>query len=162
MGESKLAERRLKKRHTFSATAEITELTSGSRLSSRAADLSLQGCYLDSLNPFAVGTRIRVRITWEGSELTCAAVVRDSQPGLGMGVSFANLDDARKAILQGWIAKLDAMGADDTSVFSVSEGSNPAPIGEMKEKLALKLVELLQKKGVLNSSEVSDLLRDKI
>lgn len=160
MEENKIAERRLKKRHPFSATSEITELTSGARLSSRAADLSLQGCYLDSLNPFAVGTRLRVHIMWEGSEFTCAAVVRDSQPGLGMGVSFANLDDARRGILQGWIDKLDSAGA-DTEVLSVSEGSKPAPISESKDKLSLKLIELLQKKGVLNASEVSDLLRDK-
>jgi len=161
MEENKIAERRLKKRHAFSATAEITELTSGACLKSRAADLSMQGCYLDSLNPFAVGTRIRVRINWEGAELTCAAVVRDSQPGLGMGVFFAGLDDVRKGILHRWIDKLDSTGTVD-SALAVSEGSKPVPAVELKEKLALKLIDLLQKKGLLNTSEVSELLRNKI
>ena len=160
MNDTKTAERRLKKRHPFSATSEITELTSGARLASRAADLSMQGCYLDSLNPFAVGTRIRVRIVWEGAELTCAAVVRDSQPGLGMGVSFANLDDARKEILQGWISKLDSEGASDAGQLSISESRELGPTNASKEKLATKLIELLQKKGLLNASEVFDLLRD--
>jgi hypothetical protein len=161
MAESKIAERRLKKRHPFSATSEVTELTTGARLSTRAADLSLQGCYLDSLNPFAVGTRIRVCISWDGTELTCAAIVRDSQPGLGMGVSFANLDEAHVAILQGWINKLDPGEAAAAGTMRAPEERKPAPTAEMKEKLALKLIDLLQKKGMLNASEVSDLLRDK-
>lgn len=161
MGDSKIAERRLKKRHAFSATAEITELTSGARLASRAADLSMQGCYLDSLNPFAVGTRIRVRIMWEGSELICAAVVRDSQPGLGMGVSFANLDDARRAVLQGWVNRLDSGGRVEANVQSAVTDGMAEPDGEMNEALALRLVELLGKKGLLDASEVSSLLRNK-
>ncbi|HTC65281.1 MAG TPA: PilZ domain-containing protein [Candidatus Saccharimonadales bacterium] len=162
MGEEKIEERRLKKRHLFSASTEITELTSGARFSTRAADLSLQGCYLDSLNPLEIGTKIRVRIMWDGAELTCSALVRDSQPGLGMGVAFTDMDDARKALLQGWIEKLDPAGSSDQATPSISEISKPVPNPETKENLALRLIDLLHKKGLLNASEVSGLLRDKI
>jgi len=160
--EIKVAERRLNKRHAFSATAEVTELRTGASLSTRAADLSLQGCYLDSLNPFEVGARIRVRINWDGFDLTCAAIVRDSQPGMGMGVAFTDMDDAREAVLQGWIDQLASRGVADRSGPSISENSKQVVQAETKDKLALKLIELLQKKGLLNASEVAGLLRDKI
>jgi hypothetical protein len=161
MGDEKKAERRLKKRHAFSAATEITELTTGARFSTRAADLSLQGCYLDSQNPLDIGTKIRVRIMWDGFELTCSAVVRDSQPGLGMGVAFTNMDGARLAVLQGWIEKLDPAETADQAAPSISESSKEVAKPEVKDKLALRLIELLYKKGLLDAGEVSALLKDK-
>src|SRR5580658_7722735 len=101
-----MGERRQTDRHTFSAAAEVVELTSFSRISTRAADLSQKGCYLDSLNPFPIGTNVRVRIRWGGAELACTAVVRDAQPGLGMGVAFTDLDPPREALIKTWIEKL--------------------------------------------------------
>jgi hypothetical protein len=158
--EERIVERRLKKRHAFSAATEITELRTGSRFSTRAADLSLQGCYLDFLNPLEIGKRIRVRIRWEGSEITCSAVVRDSQPGLGMGVAFTDMDDARNAVLMGWIEKLDPLGVADQSAPSISENSELVANPEINDKLSQRLIDLLHKKGMLTASEVSALLRD--
>lgn len=162
MGEEKIAERRLKKRHAFSAATEISELITGTRFTTCAAELSLQGCYLDFLNPLEVGTKIRVRIVWDGSELTCSAVVRNSQPGLGLGGAFTDMDDARKAVLQGWIEKLDLSGVPDQAEPSISESSKPVANSEIKDKLALRLIDLLHKKGLLDGNEVSAWLRDKI
>jgi len=50
-------DRRRATRYSFSATAEVLEIASGTRVSARAADLSMNGCYLDTLNPFAVGSK---------------------------------------------------------------------------------------------------------
>lgn len=162
MGEVNASERRRKKRHVFSATTEVTDLSSGAKASTRAADLSLQGCFLDSMNPFEVGSKIRLRIQWGGAELTCTAVVRDSQPGMGMGVAFTEMDEARNALLERWIQKLNQPGvaADLTPSFSEKSKKDAKP--ETKETLALRLVNLLQKKGLLSTGEVSALLRDDI
>jgi len=43
------AERRASPRYPFVAVAEVTELSSGARLSARTSDLSLGGCYIDTL-----------------------------------------------------------------------------------------------------------------
>jgi hypothetical protein len=161
-GGVEVEERRRMKRHAFSATTEVVDAATGARLSSRAADLSLNGCYLDSLNPFVVGSKIRIRIAWGGADLTCAAVVRDSQPGMGMGVAFTDLDDARRALIQKWIEKLDSSTVVDLSPSNLSDNFKSAPSPDSRDALAVRLIELLQKKGLLTANDVAGLLRDKI
>ena len=55
-------ERRRAVRHPFVASAEVEDLAVGSRLPSRISDLSAGGCYVDTINPFADGTRVRVDV----------------------------------------------------------------------------------------------------
>jgi hypothetical protein len=45
------SERRRSPRYPFLAAAELTESTSGVRLKASANDLSLNGCYLETINP---------------------------------------------------------------------------------------------------------------
>ncbi len=158
---TEVTERRRMERHAFSATTEVADLATGARLFSRAADLSLHGCYLDSLNPFAIGSKIQVRISWDGAELKCSAVVKDSQPGMGMGVAFTDLDDTRRTLIEKWVEKLNSSGHGDPLPSSVSENFKSAPSQNEREPLTLKLIELLHKKGLLNSSEVANLFGDK-
>jgi len=159
---TEVKERRQNERHTFSATAEVLELISGIRLSTRAADLSQMGCYLDSLNPFAVGSKVRLCIQSDKSELTCAAVVRDSQPGMGMGVAFTDLDDAQHALIKTWIERLGSPSPADFSTSLISETAKAAPPDDQTDDLAERLVDLLHKKGLLSSGEVAALLRARI
>jgi len=161
-GGTTVAERRKMKRHAFSATTEVADLATGARLTTRAADLSLQGCYLDSLNPFAIGSQIQVRITWGGAELKCKAVVRDSKPGMGMGVAFTDLDDARRSLIEKWIEQLDPQAQADLAMSSPSENLNSKSLQDARESLALKLIDLLHKKGLLNANDVASLFRDQI
>jgi hypothetical protein len=154
-------DRRQNKRYTFSATAEVVETVSGARLSTRAADLSQEGCYLDSLNPFPIGSNVRVRISWGGAELTCTAVVRDSQPGMGMGIAFTNLNDARKALIESWIKRLCSPTSEDSSPSRLSE-NKPTKRDHQGDRLMERLLELLQKKGLLSANDVAALLSDRI
>src|SRR6266480_301632 len=75
MSSSQDSERREAPLHPFIASAEETDLASGARLSARVSDLSLKGCYLDTLNPFPKGTRIRLVIFYGGETFTALATV---------------------------------------------------------------------------------------
>jgi hypothetical protein len=161
-GVATLGERRKNKRYNFSATAEVVETVSGTRLSMRASDLSQKGCFLDSLSSFAIGSNVRVRICWNGTELTCTAVVRDSQPGMGMGVAFTNLDNAQKALIDSWIERLTSPTLADLSPSPLSGDAKPAPAPDQEDALAVQLIDLLHKKGVLSSNDVASLLRDRL
>ena len=44
------------------ASAEVTEPSSGTRLSARVSELGLGGCYIETLNPFPDGTLVQLRI----------------------------------------------------------------------------------------------------
>jgi hypothetical protein len=157
-----MAERRQHERHAFSATTEVVDLASGARLSTRAADLNKGGCYLDMLNPLPVGSKVRIRISSDGGDLACTAVVRDSQPGMGMGVSFADLNDAQKGLIDSWIEKLGSPGLAGHSPSPFSDSAKTVPPPDQKDALAVKLIDLLHKKGLLSSNDVAALLRDRI
>src|SRR6266702_3439023 len=58
------------------------------RLKTRLSDLSLSGCYVDTLHPLPVGARIRLRVVRNKIILEALATVIYSEPRLGMGVSF--------------------------------------------------------------------------
>jgi hypothetical protein len=157
-----MEDRRQHNRHAFSATAEVVDMISGARLSTRVADLNEGGCYLDMMSPLAIGSEVRVCIRSGGTELTCVAVVRDSQPGMGMGVAFTNLDEARKTLIESWIKRLGSPGLADASVSPPSENVKPAPPPDQRDALSVKLIDLLHKKGLLSSNDVASLLRDRV
>src|SRR6266702_4083641 len=56
-------ERRRGPRYPFIASAELIEQKADVRIASRVSELSLNGCYLDMMNPFPQGTMVLVKIS---------------------------------------------------------------------------------------------------
>jgi hypothetical protein len=102
------SERREAPRHPFIASAEETDLASGTRLSARVSELSLKGCYLDTLNPFPKGTQIRLVIFHGGATFTALATVIYPQPNMGMGVEFSAVEPEQLKVLLKWLEELSA------------------------------------------------------
>lgn len=98
-------ERRSAPRHAMVLAAEVIELSRGAKLNARIADISLTGCYIDTLNPLPQGSEIRLRIT-HGDEtfVTLARVVYVS-PGMGMGVTLISLEDQHLSCLARWFSE---------------------------------------------------------
>jgi hypothetical protein len=159
--EETAPDRRQGERHNLSATAEVVEIASGIRLSTRAADLSQSGCYLDTLNPFAIGSNVQVSIRPQGAELRCAAVVRDAQSGMGMGIAFTDLDDARKALIESLIGRLGSPALADFPPPHFPENAKPGAPQDQREALAVRLIDLLHERGLLSPGDVASLLRDR-
>ncbi len=87
------------------ASAEVTEVASGTLLTARTSDLSRTGCYIDTLNPTPAKTIVRIRLTHGGEELDLPARIVYVSPGLGMGIRFdEDLTPAQLAILDRWVA----------------------------------------------------------
>ena len=100
------SERREAPRHPFIASAEETDLASGARLSARVSELSLKGCYLDTLNPFPKGTKIKLVIFYGGATFTVHATVIYPQPNMGMGVVFSAVEPEQLEVLTKWLTEL--------------------------------------------------------
>jgi len=102
-----IAERRSAPRHAMVLAAEVIELPRGAKLSARTSDVSLTGCYIDTLNPVPQGSEVRVRIT-HGTEtfVSLGRVVYVSY-GLGMGIQFVNVEDGELAKLDRWFSETD-------------------------------------------------------
>jgi len=94
-------------RHKISFPVEIRDERVNTPLRVNATDVSGNGCYVETVMPLAVGTEIRVDF-WIGEEhLSPMAVVRTSDPGVGMGIEFTGLPDETKKKLQAHLDKID-------------------------------------------------------
>ena len=108
LSDQSSSERREVPRHPFIASAEETDLASGARLSARVSELSLRGCYLDTLNPFPEGTQIRLVIFHGGVTFTVHATVVYPQSNMGMGVVFSAVESEQMEVLTKWLSELSS------------------------------------------------------
>lgn len=96
-------EKRRTPRYVFFASAELFELKSEVRVASRVSELSLNGCYLDMMNPFPVDTLVLLKI-WADEKLFAAkARIIYAQPNMGAGVAFLEVEPQYLPILQHWL-----------------------------------------------------------
>src|ERR1700751_1561905 len=93
------AERRSADRHSFTASAEVVELASGARFSTRTTDLGPGGCFVDTMVPFPVGAKLHVRLHKGKTNFETSGIVVYSQHGLGMGIAFSDLAHDRGSVL---------------------------------------------------------------
>jgi hypothetical protein len=100
------AKRRSVRRCAFVASAEVTEMCSGARLSARTSEVGLGGCYIDALNPFPEGTLVQLRIVRDQGVFETRAKVVYCDPRFGMGLAFAGTTPEQQSILEGWLAEL--------------------------------------------------------
>jgi len=160
-------ERRIETRYPVSAAAELIETASRTRLSARAADLSLSGCYLDAINLFPVGSTVRIRLTTEGHSFECEARVTYSLQGMGMGIVFTNVSPGQALALGNWIAELSGTtvsAAPQAPAFDFNTTKRRATEREgygRWQDVVSDLLAVLQRKGVLTETE-ADTLRNRI
>ena len=76
------------------------ESDSGKQHSSRISDISMSGCYVESLGQITVGERVRFKIEMAlGKWLPLSGVVVYSHPQIGFGVSFTTMTEGVKSQL---------------------------------------------------------------
>jgi hypothetical protein len=101
-------EQRRTPRYIFFAAAELMEEKSDVRIASRLSELSLRGCYLDMMNPFPVGTSIALKIwTDDNTILQTKAKVIYSQPNIGAGVQFVDVEPKYLTVLERWLEEAE-------------------------------------------------------
>jgi hypothetical protein len=151
-------DRRLASRNMLVASVQAEELTSGMCLSARTSDVSVHGCYLDTINPFSPGTRIRLHLTKGNETVHSLAVVTYAHHGLGMGIAFTEISQDAREIIERWIADLER--GNPSPAFSRSI-RNPGP-GISKDDRATsrvdRLVQILVKKRLLTHEEARTIL----
>jgi hypothetical protein len=100
------SERRRAPRYPIIADAEVTEIATETKLGAKTSDLSLGGCFLDTLNPSPEGTEIVVRISRGDTTFTARGRVVFLFPNMGMGVMFTGVPASQQAVLEKWLAEL--------------------------------------------------------
>jgi len=96
-------EQRREPRYPFIACAEVLEEGSGARMNTRISDLSLGGCYVDTINPLPDGTSVQVKIFTETHSFEAPATVVYSHLHLGMGMKFLEMRANSQQVLRLWL-----------------------------------------------------------
>lgn len=151
------AERRDAQRYSFVCPVEVIDPAGNTMISARTSDLSLHGCYIDTLNPLPAGTRVRLQLIKNNQRLELGAQVTACHVG-GMGLMFDQLTTAQQDTVVGWFEGTSSSG------YTAFRAAPPAaaPEGDPKKKtrFAVRLVQILERKGVVTHSEAEELLRD--
>ena len=89
-----------------------------------ATDISGSGCYVETLSPFPIGTGLGAEL-WMGVEkVTTRALVRTSDPRVGMGIEFVGLKTQDQRRFQDYLQAMDPFGC---SIDHQSSRSRRAP-----------------------------------
>lgn len=67
------------------------------------SELSLHGCYLDMMNPFPMGTLVLVKIAAGDAFFEAKSKIVYSQPNMGAGVGFLQIEPTSKDVLERWL-----------------------------------------------------------
>lgn len=78
----------------------------GPAMQTNTADATGRGCYVESLVPLPLGTKLTITFWIDSEKIATGAAVRASDPGVGMGIEFIGLDEKIKVRLQSHLEAL--------------------------------------------------------
>ena len=110
MSDEAFAHKRAGERRSFLADADII-LSDGSSIAAQLDELSLHGCYLDTVEQIAVGTEFHLRIVdgEKACELQGKVIYAHSGSGLGIfgvGVVFTEMSARQCSTINSWLRGL--------------------------------------------------------
>lgn len=152
------AERRNAIRYQLTVSAEVVELKSGTRFSTRTTDLGPGGCFVDTLMPLPVGSDVSVRLHKDNVSFEATGTVTFSQAGLGMGLAFAEMSPEKQSAFDAWLAEMTMIRPVS---FETHRGTPRASLGREKSSaLTQRLIRLLVKRNLITEAEAAALLED--
>ena len=148
-------ERRQFQRFPFNADAEVAESESGTKIRGRVTDLSLTGCYVDTLSPFLASTAVHIKIVRETQVFEAQAKVTYCKLGRGMGVAFVSAQPEHKTLLGSWIVEL---GGELPRAPTSKSDRVKAMSNDQLSRVVSELISVLMRKGALTETERQEIL----
>jgi hypothetical protein len=96
-------DRRRTPRYPFIANAEVSEGKTEAPLKGRVSELSLNGCFVNTLNPFAKGSAVDVKLNTETEFFETTGTVVYSNSETGMGLMFLQTKPYYLSVLKKWL-----------------------------------------------------------
>ena len=94
-------------RHKISFPLEMKDERVNTPMRVNSTDVSGNGCYVETIYPLPTGTTLKTEFWIDSEKITTSAVVRASDPGVGMGIEFIGLPDETKERVQTYLDRLD-------------------------------------------------------
>ncbi len=96
-------DRRKHARVRVSVPVQIQTDACASPIRGATADLSLSGCYIETIFPFPVGTDLDLQLSLETTVLIVAATVVTCDPQVGNGIKFVKMLPEDQGVLKGFL-----------------------------------------------------------
>jgi len=153
-------EKRSCPRYPFSPAVEAFDLQADTRIMGRLSDISRNGCYVDTINPFAKDAAVTLTITSENRSFKTQAKVVYSKMGMGMGLLFTTAAPEQLRVLGSWLNELSGGKVDGEEQSNLFLQPEIAKVSDSDmRKIVSELIAFLNGKNLLNDSEAMGLLR---
>ena len=94
-------------RHKISIPLELRAEHAKAPIRINATDVSGNGCYVESMMPFPLGTVLRIEFWLDSERVSITAAVRTSDPGVGNGIEFTGMPAGTKDRMQAYLDAID-------------------------------------------------------
>jgi hypothetical protein len=158
-------EKRSCPRYPFSCAAEAIDIQGNTRITGRISDISRNGCYIDTISPFAPKAAVTLIITKDKQSFKTQAKVVYSQIGMGMGMMFTTAEPDQLHVLGTWLAELSGERVHELEApvpeakVTAEKSGAPETRNVLSELILSELIILLSRKEILNDSEAKALLQ---
>jgi hypothetical protein len=157
-GASIPVERRRTPRSAFTAAVVVVEPKSGTRIDAHTSDLSIGGCYVDTMSPFPQGTDVQLRLTTHEKSFNTKARVTYSLIGVGMGLGFTAVGPEQLSILEKWFAELRGELQPELLLSDEEQPLYRATANTEEHYVLEELLVLMMRKGLLTEEEGEPML----
>lgn len=152
------SERRSAVRYQLTVSAEVVELKSGTRFSTRTTDLGPGGCFVDTLMPLPIASEVSIRLDKDNINFETTGTVTFSQAGLGMGIAFGEMPPEKQAAFDAWLAELTMIRP--ASFETHRSAPRAAHAKDRAPALTHRLIRLLVKRNLITEAEATALLEE--
>ena len=151
VGEDRQTEQRLCTRYPVSIALEGVDLQSKAHFTGRVSDLSMGGCYVDTMTALPMDAILKVRLVHEGKGFETKARVITSSAGMGMSLLFTGTQPGQFEVLEGWIRELsgETVSREPELPEIKTHGSAEADSDSAQDALNELIIELMRT-GVLS------------
>jgi PilZ domain len=99
-------------RHRTPLSLQLWDQRSAAPMRINATDVSGNGCYIETILPFAKGTQLQIDFWIDAQKISTPAVVRTCDGGVGMGIEFTGLKEEDRRRFQKYLDEIDPQPAD--------------------------------------------------
>jgi hypothetical protein len=103
---ARFAQKRSVPRYPFAARVTVIDPIKMSEVAAKTSDISLKGCYVESVDQFPPNTIVRVTIEQAAEFFETWGRIAHVQAGLGTGIAFFESSPEERLTIQNWIAKV--------------------------------------------------------
>jgi hypothetical protein len=142
----------------------LADIEAHTQIVGRLSDISREGCYVDTICPFAANAPVALKIFRGDQSFKTEAKVVYSQVGMGMGLLFTRTEPEQLRLLLTWLGEFADRKQHPPDVRNLEVQSKTEKNAEHNHEhnpwgILNELISVLRRKNVLNDSEAQNMLR---